>query len=195
MKKKHLFHTVKISFLFKFIAIHNLSNLKCLLLPTLSQRRSMNNLIPGFCQLLANIRICRFSPWFVFGTAWLPFAGVHCKMPACQSAESVQNNTHQPTKTVQRKHCMQSTFEDDICCVSNIIVYDKVSDDFIFLSIKDTCPNQNLVAHHQFLENLPGKAFETHWQFTGILIIYNGRHAKSKSDIWRKNSGIIFLGP
>ena len=72
----------------------------------------------------ANIRICRFSPWFVFGTAWLPFAGVHCKMPACQSAESVQNNTHQPTKTVQRKHCMQSTFEDDICCVSNIIVYD-----------------------------------------------------------------------
>ena len=55
-----------------------------------------------------------------------------------------------------------------------------MSDDFIFLSIKDTCPNQNLVAHHQFLENLPGKAFETHWQFTGILIIYNGRHAKSK---------------
>ena len=96
------------------------------------------------------------------------------------SAESVQNNTHQPTKTVQRKHCMQSTFEDDICCVSNIIVYDKVSNDFIFLSIKDKCPNQNLVAHHQFLENLPGKAFETHWQFTGILIIYNGRHAKSK---------------
>ena len=134
----------------------------------------------GFWQLLANIRICRFSPWFVFGTAWLPFAGVHCKMPACQSAESVQNNTHQPTKTVQRKHCMQSTFEDDICCVSNIIVYDKVSDDFIFLSIKGTCPNQNLVAHHQFLDNLPGKAFETHWQFTGILIIYNGRHAKSK---------------
>ena len=58
----------------------------------------------------------------------------------------------------QRKHCMQSTFEDDICCVSNIIVYDKVSDDFIFLSIKGTCPNQNLVAHHQFLDNLPGKA-------------------------------------
>ena len=63
---------------------------------------------------------------------------------------------------------------------TNIIVYDKVSDDFIFLSIKGTCPNQNLVAHHQFLDNLPGKAFETHWQFTGILIIYNGRHAKSK---------------
>ena len=61
-----------------------------------------------------------------------------------------------------------------------IIVYDKVSNDFIFLSIKDKSPNQNLVAHHQFLENLPGKAFETHWQFTGILIIYNGRHAKSK---------------
>ena len=122
MKKKHLFHTVIISFLFKFIAIHNLSNIKCLLLPTLL------------------------------------FAGVHCKMPACQSAESVQNNTHQPTKTVQRKHCMQSTFEDDICCVSNIIVYDKVSDDFIFLSIKGTCPNQNLVSHHQFLDNLPGKA-------------------------------------
>ena len=79
------------------------------------------------------------------------------QMP-CQSAESVQNNTHQPTKRVQRKHCMQSTFEDDICCVSNIIVYDKVSDDFIFLSIKGTCPNQNLVAHHQFLDNLPGKA-------------------------------------
>ena len=57
---------------------------------------------------------------------------------------------------------------------------DKVSDDFIFLSIKGTCPNQNLVAHHQFLDNLPGKAFKTHWQFTGILIIYNGRHAKSK---------------
>ena len=55
-----------------------------------------------------------------------------------------------------------------------------MSDDFIFLSIKGTCPNQNLVAHHQFLDNLPGKAFETHWQFTGILIIYNGRHAKSK---------------
>ena len=36
------------------------------------------------------------------------------------------------------------------------------------------------LGHHQFLENLPGKAFETHWQFTGILIIYNGRHAKSK---------------
>ena len=35
---------------------------------------------------------------------------------------------------------------------------DKVSDDFIFLSIKGTCPNQNLVAHHQFLDNLPGKA-------------------------------------
>ena len=46
-KRKHLFHTVIISFLFKFIAIHNLSNLKCLLLPTLSQRRSMKNLIPG----------------------------------------------------------------------------------------------------------------------------------------------------
>ena len=29
MKKKHLFHTVIISFLFKFIAIHKLSNLKC----------------------------------------------------------------------------------------------------------------------------------------------------------------------
>ena len=43
-------------------------------------------------------------------------------------------------------------------CVSNIIVYDKVSDDFIFLSIKGTCPNQNLVSHHQFLDNLPGKA-------------------------------------
>ena len=84
MKKKHLFHTVIISFLFKFIAIHNLSNLKCLLLE---------------------------------------------KSP-----------------------------KDDICCVSNIIVYDKVSDDFIFLSIKGTCPNQNLVAHHQFLDNLPGKA-------------------------------------
>ena len=80
----------------------------------------------------------------------------------------------------EMKKNMQSTFEDDTCCVSNIIVYDKVSDDFIFLSIKGTCPNQNLVAHHQFLDNLPGKAFETHWQFTGILIIYNGRHAKSK---------------
>ena len=124
-----------------------------------------------FWQLLANIRICRFSPWFVFGTAWLPFAGVHCKMPACQSAESVQNNTHQPTKTVQRKHCMQSTFEDDICCVSNIIVYDKVSDDFIFLSIKDTCPNQNLVAHHQFLENLPGKA--SMYAFMHLKLISN----------------------
>ena len=98
MKKKNLFHTVIISFLFKFIAIHKLSNLKCFLLPTLPQRRSMR---------------------------------------------------------VQRK---QSTFEDDICCVSNIIVYDKVSDDFIFLSIKGTCPNQNLVSHHQFLDNLPGKA-------------------------------------
>ena len=94
----------------------------------------------------------------LFFVSFCTFAGVHCKMPACQSAESVQNNTHQPTKTVQRKHCMQSTFEDDICCVSNIIVYDKVSDDFIFLSIKGTCPNQNLVAHHQFLDNLPGKA-------------------------------------
>ena len=102
---------------------------------------------------------------------WLPFAGVHCKMPACQSAESVQNNTHQPTKTVQRKHCMQSTFEDDICCVSNIIVYDKVSDDFIFLSIKDTCPNQNLVAHHQFLENLPGKA--SMYAFIHLKLISN----------------------
>ena len=39
-----------------------------------------------------------------------------------------------------------------------IIVYDKVSDDFIFLSIKGTRPNQNLVSHHQFLDNLPGKA-------------------------------------
>ena len=46
-EKKNLFHTVIISFLFKFIAIHNLSNIKCLLLPTLSQRRSMKNLIPG----------------------------------------------------------------------------------------------------------------------------------------------------
>ena len=93
-------------------------------------------------------------------------------MSGLGTRESVQNNTHQPTKTVQRKHCMQSTFEDDICCVSNIIVYDKVSDDFIFLSIKDTCPNQNLVTHHQFLENPPGKASMyafTHLKLTGNL--------------------------
>ena len=31
----------------------------------------------------------------------------------------------------QRKHCVQSAFEDDIYYVSNILVYDKVSDNFI----------------------------------------------------------------
>ena len=30
--------------------------------------------------------------------------------------------------------------------------------DFISLSIKGMCPNQNLVAHYQFLDNLTGKA-------------------------------------
>ena len=48
---------------------------------------------------------------------------------------------------------------------------DKVSDDFIFLSIKGTCPNQNLVAHHQFLENLPGKA--SMYAFIHLKLISN----------------------
>ena len=54
-----------------------------------------------FWQLLANIRICRFSPWFVFGTAWLPFAGVHCKIthtnPPRQYRESIACNPHLKT--------------------------------------------------------------------------------------------------
>ena len=45
---------------------------------------------------------------------------------------------------------MQSAFEDDIYYVSNIVVYDKVSDNSIFLPLTDVCPNQNLVVHHQF---------------------------------------------
>ena len=97
---------------------------------------------------------------------------------------------------------MQSTFEDDICCVSNIIVYDKVSDDFIFLSIKGTCPNQNLVAHYQFLENLPGKA--SMYAFIHLKLIGNlqGFCQYIMADMlnltiadYRKYSGIIFLGP
>ena len=77
MKKKHLFHTVIISFLFKFIAIHKLSNLKCLLLPMLSQRRSiMNNLTPGVLSRIFNDIILCCSRW-VFGSLWLTsgFAG------------------------------------------------------------------------------------------------------------------------
>ena len=35
---------------------------------------------------------------------------------------------------------------------------------------------------------------ETHWQFTGILPIYNGRHAKSHKADYRKYSEVVFLG-
>ena len=45
---------------------------------------------------------------------------------------------------------MQSAFEDDIYYVSNIVVYDKVSDNFIFFPLTDVCPNQILVVHHKF---------------------------------------------
>ena len=51
--------------------------------------------------------------------------------------------------------------------------------------IKHTKKLKEIPSRH-VLENLPGKSkhlclytSETHWQFTGILPIYNGRHAKS----------------
>ena len=162
-KRKHLFHTVIISFLFKFIAIHKLSNLKCLLLPTLSQRRSMKNLIPG---VIGGI----------FNDIWVP-----------ESLWGQRRLEKSPMLWNPVLHFLNLIIGETVIKPGLVKVFallaiktDELSNDFIFLSIKDKCPNQNLVAHHQFLENLPGKAFETHWQFTGILIIYNGRHAKSK---------------